>query len=300
MFVLICAAVFRDHVFPKRDIQLNLNSKHLNGFKHPTHVIKRGQDFIVAQMHSEQLYRITSLAEPDFKAHSPSDFSIDSPHFLVSYKGGVFVSEGRGSRVVYINEAGDIELPHISDDLNLNRPHGLCIDKQDWLYIADSVNSRLLRVHLKSRQAEVFQDLDKRIAYARQILCRDDGIWLANSYEKAFKLNQGRGGNVLKISNFADGSVEEMVAYPKANVTGIEVIDDSVLLVGRWSGHYDLVAVDLSGVAADRILMSFERELDAPYGITLDEARRKVYISYLGINRKRLEGEDGGVVEFAY
>ena len=75
-----------------------------------------------------------------------------------------------------------IDLPTASD-LSLNAPHGICVRKNgEWLYIADSLNSRLVRVSLQSQRWQVFPDHDRRVAYGRQLLCREDGLWLAERY----------------------------------------------------------------------------------------------------------------------
>ena len=277
-----------------------LSSKYLDGFKHPTQVVKFDEGFIVAEMKTPKLMYKSTLAEASNKEFTVGDHEIKSPHFLAAYNHGVFVSEGRGEHVVFHNRHGEIELPHFSEGLRLNRPHGICVSSDGWLYIADSANSRLLRVNLKTRTSEVFKDNKRRIAYGRQLLCREDGLWLANSYEGAFKLNPGQGGNILHIKDFDSGEVKEVIAFHKANVTGLALLDEKVMIVGRWSGHYDLVVVDLETQKVTKKLTQFERQLDAPYGISLDEEQRKFYVSFLGISRERLEGEDGGVLEFSY
>ncbi len=283
-----------------------------DGFSHPTEVVRTSEGFIVAQMHSRWpliKLELGEVSESEPTAAVPKSVPVEglrSPHFIAEAQDGFYVSDGRASDVWYFdyNNLKDYNDPKrgriISTGFDLNRPHGLCLDSQGWLYIADSVNSRLIRWHTKNKNIEVFADHQKRIAYGRQLLCRDDGLWLSNSYEGAFDLNPGQGGVVLKISDFSSGNSEVIFADPSTNFTGIAIINDRILLVGRWSGKFDIAQLDMTNFTLLEPLMTYDDALDAPYGMYNDEENRKLYISFLGLGKNREQGERGGVVEFSY
>lgn len=282
--------------------ELILVAEYNEGMEHPTQLIFSENKAWLAQLNAKSMSVFGAFPRDSTLQELASDTPIESPHFMVANDDGVFVSEGRGTEVSFFPH--DISKPGRSIELSLDkpmqRPHGVCIDDDNWLYVADSVNSRLIRTHLIDGKTEIFADVDRKIAYGRQLLCRDDGIWVANSYEKAFKLNPGNGGNVLRITDFSSGQVETIVSFPKNNTTGIEVINDRLLLIGRWSGARDIVMFDLLEQQLIGTLFTSTVDLDAPYGMYLDEEKRHLYVAFLGLSPKRSEGSAGAVLEWHY
>lgn len=274
---------------------------HTSG-EHPTEIIQANGEYWLAQLKEDTLYRVPNFPE-DLLAHrvepTSKTNSVNSPHFMAADQSGVYVSEGRGGAVRYFSFDGSVKGDAVPIDVPLQRPHGLCI-KDGWLYIADSVGSRLVRWHLREHRSEVFADLDKKIAYGRQLLCREDGIWLSNSYEKAFQLNDGVGSNILRISDFTSGESETIVAFPDTNTTGIGILDDKLLLVGRWVLKRDVVMLDLETGQMAGTLFTSDAELDTPYGITVDESARRFYITFLGINPYKTGDGKGAILEWRY
>ncbi|MBT8114873.1 MAG: hypothetical protein KJP04_05815 [Arenicella sp.] len=269
-----------------------------DGLRHPTEMIYTNGEFWLAQLRDSQLYTLSDVAGELKPVDSVAP--IASPHFMAADKRGVYISEGRGDSIRFYAFDGSANGEAVDVGLTLNRPHGLCIDKAGWLYIADSVNSRLLRHHLRDGTTQVFADHARRIAYGRQILCRDDGLWLSNSYEKAFPLNPGQGGNVLRITDFDSGESEVILAFPGGNVTGLTILDDRLLLVGRWWPVRDIQQFDLREQRLLEPLFASNIELDAPYGMFADHAKRRLYITFLGVHPKRSPGSQGVIQEWRF
>ncbi len=265
----------------------------------PTEIVIANNQVWIAQLKAKTLVRTNGIPFTEELESILPESDIASPHFMASNEQGVYVSEGRGNTIRFFSFDGKIKGRELALDSELQRPHGLCI-KEGWLYIADSVGSRLVRADLETGRTEVFADLEKKIAYGRQLLCRDDGIWLSNSYEKAFELNEGIGSNVLLIKDFASGLTETIVAFPDTNTTGLAILDDRLLLVGRWTLKRDLVALDLETGQLIGTLFTSDEELDAPYGIFVDDSQRRFYVAFLGINPHRSPGSEGAVLEWRY
>jgi len=294
LFVLIAAVL----VACQREPKPVFIAQHTVG-EHPTEIIHANGEYWLAQLRQDSLFRVHRFPiQPDVIRIEP-ETAVRSPHFMAANQRGVYVSEGRGSGVRYFAFDGSMAGSAVPIDIPLQRPHGLCI-KDDWLYIADSVGSRLVRWHLVEQRSEVFADHEKKIAYGRQLLCRDDGIWLSNSYEKAFPLNDGIGSNVLRISDFASGNSDTIIAFPDTNTTGIEILDDRLLLIGRWVLKRDVVMLDLETGHLVGTLFTSDAELDAPYGISVDPSKRRFYIAFLGINPYKSGDGKGAILEWRY
>lgn len=295
LLAALCSACSQD---PKPIPEIYFVAEH-NGGEFPTELLFANDKVWLAQLKSDTLYQAKQFPFVEPPSAIKSTSPVASPHFMAASDQGVYVSEGRGDSVRYFSFDGEVAGKKLDLEQSLQRPHGLCI-KDDWLYIADSVGSRLLRRHLESGRTEVFADVDKKIAYGRQLLCRRDGLWLSNSYEGAFKLNPGLGSNILRISDFKSGKVEVIASFTDTNTTGIAVLDDRLLLIGRWSGKYDLVAIDLVNRQLIGTLFVSNKELDAPYGITVDEQKRRFYVAFLGINPNKSEASRGAILEWKY
>ena len=228
---------------------------YMKGFRHPTEIQVIDDQIWLAQFKDDQIYRLSDLSKADLQPVIAIDSNglaepVKSPHFFAKYKNGVFVSEGRGDSLIFYdlsseNRGDEVVGVKVKGLPELDRPHGLCIDQDDWLYIADSANSRLLRKHLGSGKVELFKDVEKVIGYSRQLLCRKDGVWISNSFHDGFNLNQGAGSDVLRVTDFASGLTENIISFHDTGTTGLAVIDDRYLLVGRWLGKRDILVFDL-------------------------------------------------------
>lgn len=255
--------------------------------EHPAHVVQSAGRRWAAEVISN---RVVSwpIGRPREQITVSVETSLDplaSPHFLhVMGETRLLVSEGWGQRIRMVdsNAMRYIALPTPSD-LSLNAPHGICTSEGgEWLYIADSLNSRIVRVSLQSQRWQIFPDHDRRVAYGRQLLCRRDGLWLANSHEDRVGLNPGVGSNVLRINDFQSGRSEVMAAFSDANMTGLEVIDDRWLLVGLWGQRQTIGVVDLLSESAVTYLPRRDDMVGPPYGFFFDKASRELLVAYLG------------------
>jgi hypothetical protein len=247
-----------------------------------------GDYYIAAELYNE---RLVVSEEEDFSNTVYIDkaltgTSLRSPHFIsASNKPGILFSEGWGSGIIHIPDTRDPEITRFSgpSQRRFSAPHGVCQARGGWIYVADSLNSRLVRYRQEDdRRFEVFADYDEMVGYGRQILCRDDGIWLSNSYERKEGINPGEGSNVLRITDFDSGRAEVVVKFKRANMTGIGIIDDRWLLIGLWSDTNQTLLVDLAGKEKMSRLPRPDSIPGPPYGITVNDVSNEIYISYPG------------------
>ncbi len=268
-------------------VHFSLFETYSQGFLNPTLVVRNEGQFVIAQMRDGSILQTTNLYEPRQQSLSLAPGSkLQSPHFITSSDQGDYVSDGRSDVIAFYPRERAQAGVLLGKEWGLNRPHGVCLDSKGWLYVADSVNSRLIRWHTVTGAVQAFADNQKVIAYGRQILCRRDGLWISNSYEGAFKLNLGRGGNVLRIVDFESGDAELIYANTDTNFTGIEIVNNRYLVVGRWSGKYDVIVYDLKKKVQVQVLSTYEEAFGAPYGMFADNAERTLYVSYLGMTSK--------------
>ena len=274
------------------------------GIEHPAHVID-----VDDQRYATELFnnRIVQWANGQFPNIAPvlrdipsSAYDLQSPHFLyLTADRELLISEGWGSQVQYLNiDDGQLTALTLPDGLTLNAPHGVCIDQaQQWIYIADSLHSRIVRINVKQpAQWQVYPDHKLQVAYGRQLLCRNDGIWLANSYEERPGLNPGKGSNVLRISHFDGGRAEVMAQFDDTNITGLAVVDERWLIVGLW-GHYQTLAIIDLEDGAEMVTLPRRHDLSGPpYGLSYKAASRELLVAYIGDIRNRTNA--GGIVVY--
>ena len=284
--------------------EVMLRTTHAGRLDHPAHVVRFRDFYIAAELFNERLAVADGedFSNTVYVDKTKTGTSLRSPHFIApSNEPGIFFSEGWGSGIIHIPNAEHAEITRYPGPSNqrFNAPHGVCQAKDGWVYVADSLNSRLVRYRQPGGSPfEVFADHDRQVGYGRQILCRDDGVWLSNSYEKKEGINPGEGSNVLRITDFDSGKAEVMVTFRRANMTGIGIIEDRWLLVGLWSDTMQTLMVDLQGREKMSRLPRPDTIPGPPYGITVDEDMKEIFISYPGdiLNKT----DPGGYAVYSY
>jgi len=203
-------------------------------------------------------------------------------HFAISPWGTLLFTEGWGSAVVEVIDAGSGQWRRFDGrDDGLRAPHGICVDGQGWIYVGDSLNSRLVRFRdMEGDGFEVFADRDRRIAYVRQLVCTEEGVWISNSYERREGLNPGEGGNVLLLEDFSSGLVREIVRVPDANLTGVLPLPDGRVLFAMWGQRQRLGIGDRDGHW--RFVDEPRAGLGVPYAIRRDPRSGDIVVVYLG------------------
>jgi hypothetical protein len=283
------------------DIRIVSIEKH--SLQYPAHVIRQGDDYVATELLANRLAIAGSAAfsNPRYIEGQPLGTRFSSPHFIATTPNGVIFSEGWGSGVVLIPElAGDSykRFKGVAED-RMHAPHGLCYSDDGWIYVADSLNSRLVRFRgMDGTGWQIFEDMENRIAYGRQLLCRKDGVWIVNSYENREGLNKGQGSNVLRIRDFDSGRSELVTVFPDTNATGMGLLDDRWLLVGLWGVRKRLVLVDLAGKFENRLIARPEGIAGPPYGISVDTNNRRIYVSHIGDIYNKTQ--QGGLVIYGY
>ena len=257
--------------------------------KHPSQVIRIGNNYIAGELFSNDLILSKDL---EFKSsnrlvlkENGEITNLASPHFFFALNDNtVLVSEGWGSSVTSVNlKNGTVNRFRNKDGIQLKGPHGLCIDNEGWIYIADSMNSRLVRYKLdKPGPAEIFSDIFERIAYGRQLVCDSDGLWLSNSYERINGLNQGKGSNILHIKNFQSGIADIVASFPETNMTGLSVINKRWIIAGLWGQKNQLVLVDKYKFSDPVFIDQIINLPGPPYGIFYDKSQLEIIVSYPG------------------
>ncbi len=267
-----------------RDPLLELEQVYTTPLEHPSHVLELHGEFVATELYTGRLAFSRSLDFQTVRYLDPARFQqrLEAPHFLAGRDtGGYLVSEGWGSGVVAIRDSTGEGWQRIQggDGLRLEWPHGICVDSQGWIHVADSFNSRLVRFRAgDDGEWQIFPDHAGLIDYGRQILCREDGLWLANSY---WRLNPGTGSNVLRIVDFTAGDAEVVVSFPGVFATGLEIIDNRWLVVGLWSTRRRLQVLDLA-TGRRQQLRRAPPELGAPYGMYFDRTERRLIVAHVG------------------
>ena len=169
-------------------------------------------------------------------------------------------------------------------DRALNAPHGICQRRGDsWIYVADSLNSRLLRFkNTNVPQWEIFPDIERLVSYGRQLLCLPDSVWLSNSYEDRDGLNPGIGSNILRIAEFKSGRLEVIASFPNVNITGLEVINGRWIIVGLWGDQNRLLMIDARGQHNPVSIDSPESVPGPPYGFFYDKKSEQLLVAFIG------------------
>lgn len=262
----------------------------------PSSIVRFKGRYVATGLQSNRLSCSEDLSFGKATYLDPADIgqSFSSPHFLaVTPWDTLLISNGWGKSIVEITGLdGSGWKEFRGDDRGFNAPHGLCVDKAGWIYVGDSLNSRLVRFRdMKGSDFQEFADLEQLIAYSRQLVCKDGAVWVSNSYEAREGLNRGAGANVLRIDNYTSGRAEVVYANPATNITGILPLN-STLLVAEWMKRQQIVAVDLLS-GEHQVIDGSRCELGAPYGL-FEEKDGSVLAAYFGDFKKNR----GGIARF--
>ena len=265
--------------------------------RHPGDIVKFKGRYVATEIYDNRLAVFDDLALNNLEHFDPGRIGkeLESPHFLaVTSRDTLLISNGWGSSIVEIEDldgSGWKEFSGVGREFDA--PHGVCVDDEGWIYVGDSLNSRLVRFKdMAGTGWEVFPDLDRRVSYIRELACHDGAVWAANSYENRPGLNPGRGGNILKITDFGSGKAEIVYAFTESNVTGILPIGDAAVLVGEWGLRMRLALLDTS----NGTLQVFPRlEQGIPYGTFHDRAAARVLVAHIGNLSKGERENIGGI-----
>ncbi len=264
-------------------VDFRLSEWHQGHLQHPTDAIVIGGELWVTELYRNRLVRLDRETDGQFAAGAPTVFAegIKAPHFLAIDSRHLYASEGWGRAVVRVDPQLAVVVSTVETGTTLNAPHGLCV-ADGRIHIADSLNSRLVRVGLDGGAAEVFGDEDRRVGYVRQLLCTDRGLFLANTYERREGINPGEGSNILLVEDFENGKVREIAAYRGTGTTGLALATNRYLVVSLWHAGRILV-YDLEAPDDDpRTLEIPDGPTGPPYGLYYDEHERRLYASFMG------------------
>ncbi len=256
------------------------------GIHKPTHVLQFRNRYVSAQLEKNKLAIFDDLDLEKIDYFDPKTIgkSFMFPHFLaISPNGNLLISNSWGKSIVEIEDLDGSGWKEFSGPAGseFDAPHGICVDAEGWIYVGDSLNSRLVRFKdMQGSSWQVFKDVDQKIAYSRQLVCKNGAVWISNSYENREGLNPGQGSNVLRIDNFTSGKVEIIYEDQNTNITGILPLDD-ILLVARWGYNSDIVSIDLESGKIFTVQNS-HNELGIPYGFFEDKYENRIINAYFG------------------
>ena len=301
--LILCLTIYLTNIKENLVPVFSLRSTLFEGSNYPSDILFHDDKIWLTELRGNRVsaYPLSAFSDPDLATPITSSSKINSPHFLTSNGNLMFVSAGWGEDIYKKSAAVDSEF-EVTDfsPLTLKAPHGLCI-KDGWLYVADSLNSRLVRKKLESDlltniEPQIFSDTQSKISYVRQIRCDEAGVWLVNSYENRPGLNLGKGSNILLVKNFMSGEVDIKYESLTSNATGMELINGRYLIVGLWQAN-KIVMLDLKN--RDNELLELELPkpyAGPPYGMNYSAEDKKLYVAFIGDLYK--EGNFGGVATY--
>lgn len=252
----------------------------------PTDILRFKNYYVATELQNNTLAIFDGLGLKKNHHFNPEIINkhFQAPHYLaISPNGHLLISNGWGKSIVEIEDidgSGWKEFNGLTGS-EFRAPHGICVDEDGWIYVGDSLNSRIVRFKdMQGSSWQVFKDVDRKIAYSRQLVCKNGAIWISNSYESRKGLNPGQGANVLRIDSFSSGKVQIVYQAEDTNITGILPLDD-ILLVARWSNYKDIVAVDLKS-GKNLPVENSHNKLGVPYGFFEDKNENRIITAYFG------------------
>lgn len=269
--------------------------------QNPADITRFRGRYVVTELYRNRLAVFDESGLDDVEYFDPADIGqrFRSPHFLeVTPWDTLLISNGWGDSIVEIsdlNGGGWREFKGLEDD-ELRAPHGICVDEDGWIYVGDSLNSRLVRFRdMAGTGWQVFADVDARVSYIRELVCRGGAVWASNSYENRPGLNPGQGSNVLKISDFDSGKAEIVFAVNDTNMTGILPLEESSMVVALWGAHRRIA---LAGIQAPGMTTFPRPPLGIPYGIYQDPESGDILVSHMGDLSDEESSNKGGIAVY--
>lgn len=268
---------------------LRITGKHEHPALHnPADIIQFQGKYVATELYKNRLAIFDDLQFSNLRHFDPQKIGkrFRSPHFLaVTPQNSLLISNGWGNSIIEIQDLeGKGWKEFHGFEPPFRAPHGICVDRDGWIYVGDSLNSRLVRFKdMDGTDWQVFADHEKKISYIRELHCKDDGVWISNSYEKREGLNPGNGSNVLKITNFPSGEVEVIHAVNDSNITGFIAVDDS-LYVNLFKGQsvHEVKLTGKESLNTDQIIRRGSIGLGVPYGTYSAPEGDLHLISYFG------------------
>jgi hypothetical protein len=251
----------------------------------PVDIILFQGSYVAAELLKNRLAIFDDLSFSNLRHFDPKSIGKEfiGPHFLaISPWNSLLISDGWGASITEIKDLkGNGWEEFVGVGKRFNAPHGICVDDEGWIYVGDSLNSRLVRFKdMQGKSWQDFADPQKKISYIRQLVCEKGTVWISNSYEDRPGLNKGIGSNVLKLTNFESGLVEEVISIKDSNITGIMPFDDKVL-VGLWGNYQSLAVIDQKSKSFN-IIKESKFGFGVPYGVFNDPKRNLKLVTYFG------------------
>lgn len=269
--------------------------------QNPTDTAQLDDCFLATDLFGNRLSTSSNAPFANARWLAPAgDKPFAAPHFLyVTPRGTVLISDGWGRRIHELDsceprahwKSFDGKEPHF------NSPHGMCEDNEGWIYVADSLNSRIVRFRdMSGKDWQVFPDVDKRVAYVRQLVCADGSLWAANSYVDRPGLNPSdapgvTSGSVLRIDDFGSG-ITDVVATFSTGTTGLAVTPTTIY-VGLRSN--EIVGIDRK-TGAQATLPGSKNQLGVPYGMKI--LGHELVVAYYGDLKENGATNRGGLARF--
>lgn len=253
----------------------------------PTDIVNFKGKFVCTELKRNRLAIFDDFRFKHIRHFDPHNIGqrFRSPHYLaVSPWDTLLISNGWGKSIVEITDfdgSGWKEFKGLGVR-SFHAPHGIAVDQdKGWIYVGDSLNSRIVRFKdMQGKNWQVFKDLEKKIAYSRQLVFKNGALWISNSYEKRKGLNPGKGANVLRIDDFESGLTTEVYSIKRSSITGIYPLKDQ-LVVAVWTRGPKLVVKDFRTGEIEAVEGS-RNELKIPYGIYENPLDGKLIVAYFG------------------
>jgi hypothetical protein len=266
----------------------------------PSDIARFQGRYVVGELYNNRLVIFDDLSLSGLEYFDPRDIGehFSAPHFLeVTPWNTLLISNGWGGSIVEIEDLQGKGWKEFSGvGKKFRAPHGICVDNEGWIYVGDSLNSRLVRFRdMDGSDWEVFADVEARISYTRELVCRDGVVWVSNSYENRPGLNPGEGSNLLKIVDFSSGRTEVVAEFPDVNATGVLPINDASVVVGLWGLWRRLALVDTRTGSSNRLQ---RLGIGTPYGTYFDQATGQALVAYFGRLSEEERDQVGGIVVY--
>ncbi len=267
----------------------------------PADVVRFKGKLVATELFTDRLAIFDSVDAAEFDYFDPSTInqSFNAPHHLaVTNQDTLLISSGWGKSIVEIRDLDGSGWKEFSGvDKEFKAPHGICVDKDGWIYVADSLNFRIVRFRdMDGKDWQVFSDHDKKVAYVRQMICNDEGIWAANGYEKEEGHKRGSGGSVLLIRDFESGKVEKVIATHSSKITGFYPMKNYII-AALWRPVPNIRIYDRRNPENVIKLESTPADLGIPYAMYFDPVTNNLIQTYFGSLRDNGKENIGGLRE---